>query len=368
MVIMLIFFRGVFMETFKGFAMKKIGETGWVEKDVPKYGPMDAIIRPTCVSPCTSDIHTVWEGAIGDRHDMILGHEAVGVVEEVGSEVKMFKPGDKVIVPAITPDWDDEAAQRGFPSQTTEPLGGWKFSNFKDGVFGERFHVNMADANLAHLPEGLSEEAAVMLVDMWSTGMMGSENADIPLGGSVLVIGIGAVGLSAIAGAKCLGAGKIYAAGTRPISVEVAKKYGATDIINYREGAIDEQVRELTNGEGVDSVIVAGGNLENTWKEAIGSAKAGGTVSNVNYLSGADNVLIPRVEWGCGMSNINIKNGLCPGGRVRMERLASLALCGRQDPELLVTHKFKGIDKIEDALYLMKEKPKDLIKPVVFMD
>ena len=280
----------------------------------------------------------------------------------------LIKVGDKVIVPAITPDWDDEAAQRGYPSQTTEPLGGWKFSNFKDGVFGERFHVNMADANLALMPEGLSDEAAVMLVDMWSTGMMGSENANIPLGGSVLVIGIGAVGLSAIAGAAILGAGEIYAAGTRPISVEVAKKYGATDIINYREGAIDEQVRELTDGAGVDSVIVAGGNLENTWKEAIASAKAGGTVSNVNYLSGADNVLIPRVEWGCGMSNINITNGLCPGGRVRMERLASLALVGRQDPELLVTHKFNGIDKIEDALYLMKDKPKDLIKPVVILD
>lgn len=356
------------MATFRGFAMKKIGETGWVEKEVPKCGPMDAIVRPTCVSPCTSDIHTVWEGAIGERTDMVLGHEGVGIVEEVGSLVKNIKPGDKVIVPAITPDWDDEAAQRGFSSQTTEPLGGWKFSNFKDGVFGERFHVNMADANLALMPEGLSDEGATMLVDMWSTGMMGAENAKIPLGGSVLVIGIGAVGLSAIAGAAILGAGKIYAAGTRPISVKVAKEYGATDIINYREGAIDEQVRELTDGAGVDSVIVAGGNLENTWKEAIASAKAGGTVSNVNYLSGADNVLIPRVEWGCGMSNINITNGLCTGGRVRMERLASLALVGRQDPELLVTHKFNGIDKIEDALYLMKDKPKDLIKPVVFLD
>ena len=356
------------MATFKGFAMKRLNEIGWVEKEVPECGPYDAIVKPTCVSPCTSDIHTVWEGAIGDRRDMVLGHEAVGEVVEVGSHVTKFKPGDRVIVPAITPDWDDEAAQRGFPSQTTEPLGGWKFSNFKDGVFGERFHVNMADANLTFIPDGLSEEGAVMLTDMWSTGMMGSENADIPLGGSVLVIGIGAVGLSAIAGAKCLGAGRLFAAGTRPISVEVAKKYGATDIINYKNGAIDEQVRDLTDGAGVDSVVIAGGNLENTWAEAIKSAKAGVTVSNVNYLSGADNVLIPRVEWGCGMSNINIKNGLCPGGAVRMERLADLALCGRQDPELLVTHKFKGLEKIEDALLLMKEKPKDLIKPVVMLD
>lgn len=356
------------MATFKGFAMKKLNETGWVEKEVPECGPLDAIVRPTCVSPCTSDIHTVWEGAIGDRKDMVLGHEAVGIVEEVGSLVKNIKVGDKVIVPAITPDWDDEAAQRGYPSQTTEPLGGWKFSNFKDGVFGERFHVNLADANLALMPEGLSDEAAVMLVDMWSTGMMGSENANIPLGGSVLVIGIGAVGLSAIAGAALLGAADIYAAGTRPVSVKIAKEYGATEIINYREAPIDEQVREATNGAGVDSVIIAGGNLTNTWKEAVASTKAGGTISNVNYLSGADDVLIPRVEWGCGMSNINITNGLCPGGRVRMERLSRLALTNRADPELLVTHRFKGLEKIEDALYLMKDKPKDLIKPIVKID
>ena len=90
------------MATFKGFAMKKLNETGWVEKEVPECGPLDAIIKPTCVSPCTSDIHTVWEGAIGDRKDMVLGHEAVGEVVEVGNLVQNFKPGDKVIIPAIT--------------------------------------------------------------------------------------------------------------------------------------------------------------------------------------------------------------------------------------------------------------------------
>lgn len=89
----------------KGFAMLGIGRVGWIEKEKPVCGPLDALVEPIAVSPCTSDIHTVWEGAIGDRHDMILGHEAVGRVVEVGSLVKDFKPGDRVIVPAITPDW-----------------------------------------------------------------------------------------------------------------------------------------------------------------------------------------------------------------------------------------------------------------------
>ena len=82
----------------KGFAMKKIGEVGWIEKDRPACGPMDAICRPLALAPCTSDIHTVYEGAIGDRHDMILGHEALGIVDEVGDMVRDFKPGDRVIV------------------------------------------------------------------------------------------------------------------------------------------------------------------------------------------------------------------------------------------------------------------------------
>ena len=191
----------------KGLAMLRIGEIGWIEKDRPACGPLDAICRPLALAPCTSDIHTVWEGAIGDRHDMILGHEALGIVDEVGDLVRDFKPGDRVIVPAITPDWGDEAEQRGYSSQTTGALGGWKFSNFKDGVFGEYFHVNQADYNLAHLPDGMSLEAGVMLPDMLSTGFMGAENANIPIGGSVAVLGIGPVGLSGIAGAKLRGAG-----------------------------------------------------------------------------------------------------------------------------------------------------------------
>ncbi len=355
------------MATFKGFAMKKLNEVGWVEKEKPECGRRDAIVKPLALSPCTSDIHTVWEGAIGDRKDMILGHEAVGVIDEVGADVKDFKPGDRVIVPAITPDWEDEAAQRGFPSQTKEPLGGWKFSNFKDGVFGEYFHVNLADANLAKLPDDIKPETAVMLSDMFSTGMMGSENANIALGATVAVIGIGPVGLCAVAGAAVLGAGRIFAVGTRPNCVKVAKNYGATDIISYKEGPTDEQILEATDNKGVDAVIIAGGNM-NTWKEAITMAKAGSVVSNVNYLSGEDIVPIPRVEWGCGMANKDIATGLCPGGRVRMERLASLVQTGRIDPDQLVTHKFNGFEKVEDALMLMKDKPRDLIKPVVIID
>ena len=144
----------------KGFAMLGAGKTGWIEKARPTCGALDAIVRPIAVSPCTSDVHTVWEGALGERKDMILGHEAVGEVVEVGSLVRDFKPGDRVIVTAITPDWGSEEAQRGFAMHSGGMLAGWKFSNFKDGVFAEFFHVNEADANMARLPDDLDPGTA----------------------------------------------------------------------------------------------------------------------------------------------------------------------------------------------------------------
>ena len=181
----------------KGFAMLGIGKTGWIEKERPACGPLDAICRPIVLAPCTSDVHTVWEGALGDRHDMILGHETVAEVVEVGSLVKDFKPGDKVIVPAITPDWNSIEAQDGYQMHSGGMLAGWKFSNFKDGVFGEFFHVNDADGNLAILPDGMDPVAACMLADMVPTGFHGVELADIQFGDSVVVVGIGPVGLMA---------------------------------------------------------------------------------------------------------------------------------------------------------------------------
>ena len=350
----------------KGLAMKSLNNVGWIEKEKPKCGPMDAIVRPIAVSPCTSDVHTVWEGALGDRHDMILGHEAVGEVVEVGSMVKDFKPGDKVIVPAITPDWNSLEAQDGFSMHSGGMLAGWKFSNFKDGVFAEYFHVNDADGNLAHLPEGLDPSEAVMLSDMVPTGLHGSELADVQYGDSVLVVGIGPVGLMAVAGAALRGAGEIYAVGSRKVCADAARGYGATDIINYKDGDLATQIMDKTKGKGVDKAIIAGGDND-TFAEVIKVLKPGGVIGNVNYLGTGESIKIPRVEWGCGMGHKTIRGGLMPGGRRRMERLASLLVNKRIDVKPMLTHRFKGMENLEQALMLMKDKPRDLIKPVVVM-
>ncbi len=348
----------------KAFAMLEIGKVGWIEKDRPSCGPLDAIVTPICIAPCTSDIHTVWAGAIGERYNMILGHECVGEVVEVGEGVQHFKPGDRVIVPAITPDWGTVLSQEGYPMHSEGMLTGWKFSNYKDGVFAEYFHVNEADANLAILPPNVDPVAATMLPDMVVTGFHGVELAGVEFGDTVCIIGIGPVGLMAVAGTNMRGASRIIAVGSRPNCVKVAREYGATDIINYKDGDIAEQVLKLTTGKGVDKVIIAGGDND-TFAQAVRMVRAGGTVSNVNYLGEGENIKIPRIEWGVGMGHKKIVGGLTPGGRMKMEKMAALLANGKLDTSKLVTHVFDGFDKIEEALMLMKDKPADLIKPVV---
>jgi threonine dehydrogenase-like Zn-dependent dehydrogenase len=170
----------------------------------------------------------------------------------------------------------------------------------------------------------------------------------------------------AVAGAKLRGAGRIIAVGSRPVCVEAAEYYGASDIVNYKNGAIDTQIMDLTEGKGVDAAIIAGGNAD-IMATAVKIVKPGGTIANVNFFGEGDVLPVPRLEWGCGMAHKTIKGGLCPGGRLRMERLIDLVVYKRIDPSKLVTHVFHGLDNIEKAFYLMKDKPKDLIKPVVIL-
>lgn len=357
--------------------MLKVGEIGWIEKDKPTIGTRDALVRPIAVAPCSSDVHTAFEGAAGEFSNIILGHEAVGVIEEVGSEVRDFKPGDKVIVPAIIPDWDCEAAQvgnhqhafsaTGYSQKAEEATFGCKYPMIEDGVFGEYFKVPQVDMNLAILPDDISVENGVLITDMVTTGFHGVENAEIGFGDTVVVLGIGPVGLMAVAGAKLHGAGRVMGVGSRPNLITLAKDYGATDIIDYHDGSTVEQVLNETNGKGADSVIIAGGN-ENILMDAVNMTRPGGNISNVNYFGGGDVLPIPRAGWGMGMAHKTIRGGLCPGGRSRMEKLVDMVRYGRVDPSKMLSHKFHGFDKIEEAMLLMKDKPRDLVKPIVYID
>jgi isopropanol dehydrogenase (NADP+) len=344
----------------KTFVMKAIGQVGFMDKPKPTPGPNDAIVRTTAALICTSDSHTV-RGAIGERKDLTLGHEAVGVVDSIGSEVKRFKPGDRVLVGAITPVWGDLASQAGHPSQSEQPLGGWRFANLKDGVFAEYFHVNEADANMALIPQTVNDETAVYCADMMSTGFMGAENAAVPIGGTVAVFALGPVGLMAAAGARFLGAGTVIGVDPVPARQELGRFYGVDEVVGS-DGAV-ARIMELTAGQGVDSAIEALGS-EITLQNAVEATKAGGTISNIGYHGHGDYVAIPRIAWGVGMAEKTIRTGLCPGGRLRMERLLRLLERKRLDPTRMTTHRFKFAE-MERAFDIMDKKLDGVIKPLI---
>ena len=347
------------------FVMNEIGETGFAEKDVPTAGPTEAVVRPTKGLVCTSDIHTL-HGAIGERENLTLGHEVVGVVDAIGEEVTEFSPGDRVAIGAITPDWGSLAAQDGHPSQSNQALGGWKFANVKDGIFAEYVHVNDADANMAHIPEDVTDHEAAYVADMMSTGFMGAEHADIPVGGTVAVFAQGPVGLMATKGATLQGAGRIIAVETEPNRQELARTYGADDIVDFQESDAVGQIMDLTDGEGVDVAIEALGTSE-TFEQCISVTKAGGTISNIGYHGEGEHVNIPREDWGVGMAEKDIVTGLCPGGRLRLQRLLRLLDRGRVDPTHMTTHEF-AFEELDEAFRMMETKEDDIIKPLINFD
>ncbi len=346
----------------KAFVMQGIGKVGIVDKPIPEPGPNDAVIKTTTALVCTSDVHTV-AGAIGDRDNLTLGHEGMGVVAKLGSEVKGFKEGDRVVINAITPCYQCTNCQRGFTSQCEQAIGGWKYANIKDGCFAEYFHVNDAKANMVKVPDDITDEQALYTTDMMSTGFMGAEHANIPLGGTVAVFGQGPVGLMATAGAKLLGAGLIIGVECVPERQKLSRHFGADEIVDFTKVDTIAEIMRLTDGEGVDSAIEALGS-QITFENCVKATRPGGTISNAGYHGEGEYVKIPRLEWGVGMADKTIRTGLCPGGSERMGRLLRLLQRNRIDPTALTTHRFP-FEEIEKGYLLMKNKEDNVLKPLI---
>lgn len=349
----------------KAFVMHRIGEVGMMDKPIPSAGPNDAIVRTTAALICTSDTHTV-AGAIGPRTDLTLGHEAVGVIHELGPAVSaagLFRVGQRVAVNAITPCYSCENCQRGFPSQCGGMLGGWKFANVKDGSMAEFFHVNNALANLAPIPDEVTDEQAAYCCDMLSTGFVAAEYGNIPIGGSVAVFGVGPIGMMAIAGARLRGAGMVIGVESKADRAALGRRYGADYVVDFSREDPVEAIRRLTGGQGVDTAIEALG-LASTFAACIRATRPGGVISNVGYHGDGDSVPIPRLDWGVGMSDKVIRTALCPGGAERMSRLMRLIQRGRVDPLLMTTHRFPFGD-IQRAFRMMRTKEDGMIKPLI---
>jgi len=329
---------------------------------MPVCGPHDAVAKPVLLAACSSDPHQVHAGLPAG---LILGHEAVAEIVEVGSLVTTYKPGDVVCVSCTTPDWLSPDVQDNFAQHSGGPNFGMNWCQFENGTFAEFFRIRQVEQNATPIPEGLTPEHAVMASDMVTTGFHGAELADIKFGDTVVVCGIGPVGLMSVAASALRGAARIIAIGNRPKTVALAKEYGATDIINYKDGPLDEQVINLLNGKQPDVCITAGGNSE-SFQQCIKMVKPNGVISNLNAQT--FDTFVPNAYTMGWCLHKKIVGGLCPGGRRRMERLMALMSAGRLDPTKMITHRFHGLDGIADAYALMDNKTPDVIKPVVYFD
>lgn len=353
----------------KALVFDKASSLVWKELEEPVLSePYGAILHPIAIAPCSSDVKTVFGGGQPKQENHILGHECIARVERVGQLVSDFKVGDIVAVPAITPDWRALAVQEGNDRHAEDHFAGHRLGRTRPGVFAELFSVPDADTTLAHIPEGVSIEQALMAVDVMTTGFTGAEYADIKVGDTVCVLGIGPIGLMAVAAASVLGAARIIAVGTKPIAVKLAKQYGATEVLSYKNGDIVEQVLKLTDGIGPDSVIIAGGGDE-VFEQAVDMVRYGiGTISNVNYYGGSGSLSFPKFSGGRGMAGKTIHTELAKGGRARIERMLKMIRYGRVNPEPLITHRINGLEGIVEAIDMMREKPADLLKVMVKID
>lgn len=346
----------------KAFVSLGGGQAGWAEKEIPQATGFDGVLRPLLVSPCTSDVHNVAIDCLAPNRT--LGHEGLGEIVAVGDQVKEFQVGEIVVVPPVTPNWRTVPSQLGAHQHCEGLITGQKLSNSEDGLMAEYTLIRDLDANAARIPPGVSREAAVLAADMLNTGLYGAQLADVQPGDTVVVLGVGPVGLMAVAGARLRGAGRIIAIGSRPAGMALARTYGATDLINYREEDVTRRIHLLTDKQGADCCICAGGGPD-ALGQAVAMVRWGGTVGNVNYFATYGDLPINSVRYGFGMGNKTIRGGECPGGRARMEKLLALLQYDRVDPTPLITHRFQGLDQVEAAFRLMAQKPPSLVKTMV---
>ena len=336
-------------------------------KPVPDVGATDALIRITTTTICGTDVH-ILKGEYPVAKGLTIGHEPVGVIEKLGSAVRGYKEGQRVIAGAITPSGHSYAALCGCLSQDGpdtahgfKALGGWRFGNTIDGCQAEYVLVPDAMANLTPIPDHLTDEQVLMCPDIMSTGFAGAESGRVKIGDVVAVFALGPIGLCAVAGAKLMGATTIIGVERVPARVAAAKKLGCDHVVDFSTTDPIAEIMRLTNGRGVDVAIEALGT-QGTFASALRVLRPGGTLSSLGVYSG--DLVIPADAFSAGLGDNKIITSLCPGGKERMRRLMSVIASGRVDLGAMVTHRFT-LDDIEDAYELFANQCDGVLKVAI---
>jgi threonine dehydrogenase-like Zn-dependent dehydrogenase len=361
-------------EMMKAAVFVEPGRIELTDKPIPNVGPNDALVRITTTTICGTDVH-ILKGEYPVAKGLTIGHEPVGVIEKLGSAVTGYREGQRVIAGAICPNFNSYAAQDGYPSQDGSYLvpsgrcgchgykatAGWRFGNLIDGTQAEYVLVPDAQANLAPVPDGLTDEQVLMCPDIMSTGFKGAENANIKIGDTVVVFAQGPIGLCATAGARMLGATTVIAVDGNDHRLGISKKMGADITLNFKTCDVVDEVMRLTGGRGADSAIEALGT-QATFESALRVLKPGGTLSSLGVYS--TDLTIPVSAFAAGLGDHRINTALCPGGKERMRRLLAVVESSRLDLGLLVTHQYK-LDDIVAAYDLFANQRDGVLKVAI---
>jgi len=337
------------------------------DKPVPDVGPLDALVRITTTTICGTDVH-ILKGEYPVEKGLTIGHEPVGVIEKLGSAVRGFTEGERVIAGAITSSGYSNACQCGRPSQDGpatrhgwKAAGGWRFGNTIDGCQADYVLVPDAMANLAPIADGLGDEQVLMCPDIMSTGFSGAENGGIKIGDMVAVFAQGPIGLCATAGAKLLGATTIIAVDRLTERLQMARGLGADHLVDFSRVDPVKEIMRITQGRGVDVAIESLGT-QATFESCLRALRPGGTLSSLGVYS--SDLRIPLDAFAAGLGDHTIVTSLCPGGKERMRRLMSVIESGRVDLGAMVTHRFKLHD-IEAAYDLFANQRDGVFKVAI---
>jgi alcohol dehydrogenase len=334
------------------------------QKAIPDIGPLDALIKITTTTICGTDVH-ILKGEYPVAKNLTIGHEPVGIIEKLGSAVTGYSEGQRVIAGAITPTGTSYASLCGFHSQCGgqngqgwKAMGGWRFGNTIDGAQAEYLRVPDAMANLAPVPDGLTDEQVLMCPDIMSTGFSGAESGRIRIGDTVAIFAQGPIGLCATAGAFMQGATTIIAVESVAARIELARKMGATHVVDFSKVDPVDEIKKITGGRGVDVSIESLGKQE-TFEAALRVLRPGGTLSSLGVYS--SDLRIPLDAFSAGLGDNRIITTLCPGGKERMRRLLAVVESGRFDMEALITHRYK-LERIEEAYELFAAQRDGVVK------
>lgn len=302
--------------------------------------PGDAIVRIVKTTICGTDLHILKGDLPSCAPGRILGHEGVGVIDSVGPAVTTFKPGDRVLISCVSACGRCEFCRKGMFSHCT--TGGWILGNTIDGTQAEFVRTPHADTSLYPIPEGLDEEALVMLSDILPTGFeCGVLNGKVQPGSTLAIVGSGPIGLAALLTAQFYSPGEIIMIDLDDNRLEVATRFGATQTINSSDGHALEALMKLTDGRGVDTAIEAVG-VPATFALCQQIIGAGGTIANIG-VHGVSVELHLEKLWD---RNIAITTRLVDTASTPM--LLKVLKAGKIDPKLLITHRFK-LSAIEEA-------------------